>query len=81
MDRGYSFAEENDKKGLIESVKTNILESGMSRRVNQSNENVQVTVDKSKQKIQIDGRGQPCISIKAENLPRTLSKQSTLNTE
>ena len=29
VDRGCSFAEENGKQGLIDSVKTNIFDSGM----------------------------------------------------
>ena len=62
-DRGYSFAEENDKQDLIESVKTNLLESNVQRRVPFSTENVQVTVDTEKQKMKVAKRGLASIDI------------------
>lgn len=37
--RGYSFAEEMDKKDLIDTVKTNLMENGMNKNAPFSNDN------------------------------------------
>ena len=47
--RSYSFAEAADKIDIIESVKNNLIENGMQRRVPPSNDSYQVTVDADKQ--------------------------------
>jgi len=68
--RSYSIVEATDKNNLIESVKTNLIENGLQRRVPFSNDNYQVTVDAEKQQLKIAKRGQATIAFKATNLPK-----------
>ena len=66
--RGYSFAEEMDKKDLIETVKTNMMENGLNKKAPVSNDNYSVTVNTEKQQMKISKRGQATVAMKTPNL-------------
>ncbi len=70
VDRSASFAEHAEKQDLIDSVKTNLIENGMSKRVQFSNDNYKVTVDAEKQSMKIAKRGQATIAMKKVELPK-----------
>ena len=65
------MVESDDKKNLVETVKTNLMENGMQRRVPFSNDNYQVNLDPEKQQMKIVKRGQATIALKASNLPQS----------
>ena len=67
--RTISFAEVADKRDLIDSVRTNIIEKGMQNQVAFSGDNYQVQFDPDKKQMKISKRGQATIAMKGVDLP------------
>ena len=64
---------------MIQSIKTNIIESGAQKREPLSNDNYQVIVDPAKEQMKIAKRGQATIAMKVSDLPKPHSVIEHLN--
>ena len=67
-ERSYSLVADKEKAEFVETVKTNLLEQGVDVKVKPGNDNVQVTVDTTKQTLKVTKRGASSIQVKADGV-------------
>lgn len=70
IDRSVSFVETAGKDKMIQSLRSNIIESGAHKNGKANpNDNFEVVVDTKKDKMKITKRGQATIAMKVNDLP------------